>query len=928
MEAHDERELEAALTTEARLIGLNNRNLRTLEVDPDNCLRLRELVPNDRLVVGESGVREPRTLVAWRALGIDAALVGEALMRAADPASAARAFVNAGRMPDDVAAADRMPLVKICGVTDSEGVLAAVTGRRRCHRAEPGSGHAPLPEPRRGHVPRGRGSWRRAGRSAAAHRGRLRRRAGAGHRSGHLRLQSRRGAALRPRIARLHRGHSTARLEGPPSPRPPTAWIPQRSRSASGNRRSDAASRCRSPSRQPTSTSAPAPHGSFSTPPEARSPEGPAVRSPARSRPAVAREVPVILAGGLDARNVAGRGPRSTRHRRGRRAAVWRSSPLSATPALAAARRPAPWLPSVRGRARIRCRWRLFVKRARAARFDRPHVRVRPTPVPEPLLEPDEHGQVGARTATSVAGTCPRRSSRRWTSSRPRGSETRHDPRFWAELRELQHHYGGRPTPIYRADRLGVGDARGRPPEMAGGRLRASGRRRDGALPERIHLYLKREDLNHTGAHKLNNALGQVLLTRRLGKSRVIAETGAGMHGVATATACALLDIPCVVHMGVEDIARQAPNVLRMEALGAEVRPVHGGSGTLKDAVSEALRDWVTNVETLALLPRLDDGPASVPDDRPRLPAGDRRRGRGADRSMPKGGCRTWRSPASAAARTRSACSTASSASRRFDWPRPRRRGRGSRPVRHAAALLGGTPGILHGSRSYMLQDADGQVVEAVSISAGLDYPGIGPQLAALMEAGRLHVSSATDSEAIAAVRQVARTEGILAAVESAHAVAALPDVLAALARDAGNDAAASRNGDRPRPLRSRRQGPCGVGRRPKPGGVAPKAKAGPLLRTRMAARTACARQAMQSQHRRCTSPIERRRRLDERSQGQIGRPRAWCGRANPNRCGRNQPGVRARRPRPRLAALSARGGSRPLSPLPRPRTARPSFRT
>jgi len=305
-------------------------------------------------------------------------------------------------------------------------------------------------------------------------------------------------------------------------------------------------------------------------------------------------------------------------------------------------------------------------------------------------------------------------------------------------------------------------------------------------LPDRIHLYLKREDLNHTGAHKLNNALGQVLLSRRLGKSRVIAETGAGMHGVATATACALLDIPCVVHMGVEDIRRQAPNVLRMEALGAEVRPVHGGSGTLKDAVSEALRDWVTNVETSHYCLGSTMGPHPYPQivrDFQRV-IGDE----AAAQLMETEG----RLPDLAIACVGGGSNALGLLQRFIGEPNVRlaiaeAAGEGLGTGHHAAALLGGTPGILHGSRSYMLQDGDGQVIEAVSISAGLDYPGIGPQLSALMEAGRLIVSSATDVEAVAALRQVARTEGILAAVESCHAVAALPEVLARLV--AGKDA-------------------------------------------------------------------------------------------------------------------------------------------
>jgi tryptophan synthase beta chain len=484
---------------------------------------------------------------------------------------------------------------------------------------------------------------------------------------------------------------------------------------------------------------------------------------------AVAREIPIILAGGLDPSNVAGAVLKvpaigvdvasGVEIRASKGSAVAAAATARATAAVGSRPRKDP------------LRIALFAKRARAARFDRPHIRPRSTPVPEPLLEPDEHGKwglnrdFGGRYVPETLIAALDQLQAAW-------NETRHDPRFWAELRELQFHYGGRPTPIYRADRLGaevLEAARG----LAGEHL--------DLLPDRIHLYLKREDLNHTGAHKLNNALGQVLLARRLGKRRVIAETGAGMHGVATATACALLDIPCVVHMGIEDIHRQAPNVLRMEALGAEVRPVHGGSGTLKDAVSEALRDWVTNVETSHYCLGSTMGPHPYPQivrDFQRV-IGDE----AAAQLMETEG----RLPDLAIACVGGGSNALGLLHRFIGEPDVRlavaeAAGEGLGTGHHAAALLGGTPGILHGSRSYMLQDGDGQVIEAVSISAGLDYPGIGPQLSALMEAGRLIVSSATDGEAVEALRQVARTEGILAAVESSHAVAALPDVLARLA--------------------------------------------------------------------------------------------------------------------------------------------------
>jgi len=228
----------------------------------------------------------------------------------------------------------------------------------------------------------------------------------------------------------------------------------------------------------------------------------------------------------------------------------------------------------------------LFVKRAREARADRPNLAVRPTPIDPGLLEADARGrwgtdrQFGGRYVPETLVAALEALERAYAALRD-------DPRFWAELRERLATYAGRPTPLYRADHLA---------DAVLEQARASAP--DAVVPKRLRLYLKREDLAHTGAHKVNNALGQALLTRRLGKTRVIAETGAGQHGVATATACALLELPCVVYMGAEDIERQQPNVLRMRALGAEVRSVTSGSATLKDAINEAMRDWVTNVDT------------------------------------------------------------------------------------------------------------------------------------------------------------------------------------------------------------------------------------------------------------------------------------------------------------------------------------------
>jgi tryptophan synthase beta chain len=762
VEVHDERELEAALATDARLIGLNNRNLRTLAVDPDHCLRLRPLVPDDRLVVGESGVGEPRTLVGWRAAGLDAALIGEALMRSAEPAAAARAYVNAGSVPHDVAAEARMPLVKICGVTDSEGVLAAlrsgadaigfnlVPGTPRCLTLTEASWLATLV---RGASPAGnRASIVAVTADAAPEELRAAIAAidpDAVQLSGNEPVESI-AAVGRPAWKVLHLPSGVANAAGPADVSgAPVGTADAGSVAAAAIEAGKAYLRAGTQRLLLDTAGGPFAGGT-----------GRLIDRGVAA--AVARELPVILAGGLEPSNV--------------------GDAVLGVPAVgvdvssgveensSSSRSRAPRAPGSRPR-KDPLRVALFAKRARAARFDMPHVPVRPTPVPEAILEPDAQGRwgmdrdFGGRYVPETLIAALEQLEEAW-------SRTRHDPRFWAELRELQFHYGGRPTPIYRADRLGA-EILATANELAG---TSSDR-----LPDRIRLYLKREDLNHTGAHKLNNALGQVMLTRRLGKSRVIAETGAGMHGVATATACALLEIPCVVHMGIEDIKRQAPNVLRMEALGAEVRPVYGGSGTLKDAVSEALRDWVTNVETSHYCLGSTMGPHPYP-----MIVRDFQRVIG-DEAAAQLFEAEGRLPDMAIACVGGGSNALGLLSRFIGEPSVRlavaeAAGEGIATGRHAAALLGGTPGILHGSRSYMLQDPDGQVVEAVSISAGLDYPGIGPQLAALMQAGRLEVSAATDVEAVAAMRQVARTEGILAAVETAHAVAALPGVLARIA--------------------------------------------------------------------------------------------------------------------------------------------------
>jgi len=324
--------------------------------------------------------------------------------------------------------------------------------------------------------------------------------------------------------------------------------------------------------------------------------------------------------------------------------------------------------------------------------------------------------------------------------------KARSDPGFLGELDRLHRDYSGRPSPLTDAPKLG---------EHAGG----------------ARILLKREDLNHTGSHKINNVLGQALLTRRMGKTRVIAETGAGQHGVATATACALLGLECVVYMGEVDTRRQALNVARMRLLGAEVVPVATGSRTLKDAINEALRDWVTNVDSTHYLLGTVAGPHPFP-----VMVRDFHRVIGLE-AREQVRERTGRLPDAVAACVGGGSNAIGifhafldDAGVRLVGFEPG--GEGIETGRHGATLSEGSPGALHGALSYLLQDEDGQTCESYSISAGLDYPGVGPEHALLKDLGRAEYQPVTDAEAMAAFALLCRTEGIIPAIESAHAVA------------------------------------------------------------------------------------------------------------------------------------------------------------
>lgn len=332
------------------------------------------------------------------------------------------------------------------------------------------------------------------------------------------------------------------------------------------------------------------------------------------------------------------------------------------------------------------------------------------------------------------------------------------DPEFAREKDYYLTHYVGRPSPLYFAERL---------TKHLGG----------------AKVYLKREDLNHTGAHKINNCIGQILLAKRMGKTRIIAETGAGQHGVATATVCALFDLPCTIYMGAKDIERQSPNVFRMKMLGAEVKPVQVGSKSLKDAMNEAMRDWVANVDDTYYLIGTAAGmhpfPKMVRDFQVVIGHETREQCMAAEGRIPD---------------TLVACigggSNAIGLFHPFlDEPDVRivaveAAGKGVDTGEHAASLTAGSPGVLHGNRTYLLQDADGQIQEAHSISAGLDYPGIGPEHSWLHDVGRVEYVSITDTEALEAFQLLTRLEGIIPALESSHALAHVMKLAPTLDKD------------------------------------------------------------------------------------------------------------------------------------------------
>ena len=367
---------------------------------------------------------------------------------------------------------------------------------------------------------------------------------------------------------------------------------------------------------------------------------------------------------------------------------------------------------------------------------------------------PDAHGHFGPYGGSFVSETLTKALTELKQAYAKYGS----DPEFQAEFHDELNHFVGRPSPIYHAKRWS---------QIAGG----------------AQIYLKREDLNHTGAHKINNVIGQALLAKRMGKPRVIAETGAGQHGVATATICARFGMECVVYMGSEDVKRQVQNVYRMELLGARVVPVESGSKTLKDALNEAMRDWVTNVEDTFYIIGTVAGPHPYP-----MMVRDFQSviGKECIQQMPE---MTGRQPDYVVA-----CIGGGSNAMGIFHPYIDYRdvgligveaaGDGIATGRHSASLLAGSPGVLHGNRTYLLQDENGQVIETHSVSAGLDYPGVGPEHAWLKETGRAQYTSITDEEALQAFHQCCRIEGIIPALESSHALAYAAKFAATLPKD------------------------------------------------------------------------------------------------------------------------------------------------
>jgi tryptophan synthase beta chain len=692
VEVHHDADLDRALRAEATLIGVNSRDLDTLQVDRKRALRLLSRARGSgATLVAESGYRTPADIADAADAGAHAVLIGTALLETGEPAQRLQALVREVPLctPPRIPPHPTRARVKVCGTRDAVGVVAAVRSDADF------AGFVLAPDSPR--------------RVSATDAGQLAKGLGTVQPVLVFRAPSEANVEGALRDSGI-RGIQLAGFGGPP------AWTAAHAQDldavigvvhAPSSVRS---ALCAAEAWYAAGATDVLLEGA-----SALDGGGRGADAPIAIVGRLNRILPVGLAGGLTPANVA------DVVRKARPALVDAASGLERD-GRPDAGRAASFVRAARrdpgGADRV-------TRRGRFGAFGGRYV-------PETLIPP-----LDELTAA-------------WTSAR-------RDPAYRRELERLQRDFIGRPTPLYEVTPGALGD----------------GARTD------VRVFLKREDLAHTGAHKINNALGQALLAKRMGKTRVVAETGAGQHGVATAAACALIGVTCVVYMGTTDIERQAPNVRRMHLLGAEVRPVATGHGTLRDALNEALRDWVANVTDTAYILGSAAGPHPYPDMVAELQS---IIGREARAQLLE---RIGRL-ADVAVASVGGGSNAIGLFRPFLDARTRligveAGGRGDGLGDNAASLGLGSPGILHGAFTMLTQTDDGQVVEPHSASAGLDYPGVGPQLAALAAAGRLEVERASDAEAVAALRRLTRHAGILPALESAHALAAVGRMLPSL---------------------------------------------------------------------------------------------------------------------------------------------------